>query len=71
MTNDQKFRLSLLCAELSGIAYSMKNAAKQETTNYTQEIQKDAIDKYNAQMNNIVGEINILCTQDGYNGGTR
>lgn len=67
MTNNQKFRLLLLCSELEGIAYSMKNVAKQETTNYTEEIQKDAIDKYNAQMNHIVGEINILCTQDGYN----
>jgi predicted glycosyltransferase len=67
MTNDQKFRLLLLCTELEGIAYSMKNAAKQETTNYTQEIQKDAIERYNSKMNTLMTEINILCTQDGYN----
>lgn len=69
MKNDQKYRLSLLCAELSGIAYSLKNAVKEPTTAYTEEIQKDAIDKYNSQMNALMGEINILCTQDGYNRG--
>lgn len=66
MTNDQKFRLLLLCTELEGVAYSMRNAAKQEPTNYTTDIQKDAIDRYNSKMNTLMGEINILCTQDGY-----